>query len=431
MNKLEETRRANHKPAIDSVHGAMYTRARSPIACLMKIVYLDTWFALKVACHGFLLGDRLLQRMLNTSFSAIVETTRTLILAKLELMANYASLGSRLFTSMGIEISILINDDRREVERRCDRARPHEGAKECMHGQKDERELEYETHKHEEGAASRGHMQGKIARGCGFEKLQPNPMNLKSSSKHTNGEEGRSQRPVRDRKKPNTAHKLPEPAAGEGQKEAKYCPQVVARPDDPQIPLQAHDKDLSERKLVDVSTMSKVTDTMYDLIRKAQTRDDSYVSALLDVVVEKHKSTTLDLLEGVELSNFLARLHEDINNLKSMLRAIYIERGRIHLHGHKVLIVNPTSSNKLDPDYLESSRKLEKWYAETKCDTIVAIGFIASTPKKILTPLKRSENDFSLQHVMINLGEKLSDEEVEQMVRETDLDGDGQVNYDD
>ncbi|CAA0828293.1 Calmodulin-like protein 8 [Striga hermonthica] len=35
-----------------------------------------------------------------------------------------------------------------------------------------------------------------------------------------------------------------------------------------------------------------------------------------------------------------------------------------------------------------------------------------------------------LQHVMISLGEKLSDEEVEQMIREADLDGDGQVNYD-
>ncbi|KAL1199982.1 Calmodulin-like protein 8 [Cardamine amara subsp. amara] len=35
-----------------------------------------------------------------------------------------------------------------------------------------------------------------------------------------------------------------------------------------------------------------------------------------------------------------------------------------------------------------------------------------------------------LSHVMINLGEKLTDEEVEQMIKEADLDGDGQVNYD-
>lgn len=32
---------------------------------------------------------------------------------------------------------------------------------------------------------------------------------------------------------------------------------------------------------------------------------------------------------------------------------------------------------------------------------------------------------------MISLGEKLTEEEAEQMIREADLDGDGQVNYDD
>lgn len=31
---------------------------------------------------------------------------------------------------------------------------------------------------------------------------------------------------------------------------------------------------------------------------------------------------------------------------------------------------------------------------------------------------------------MINLGEKLTDEELEQMIKEADLDGDGQINYD-
>ncbi|KAK8709646.1 hypothetical protein V6N13_060659 [Hibiscus sabdariffa] len=35
-----------------------------------------------------------------------------------------------------------------------------------------------------------------------------------------------------------------------------------------------------------------------------------------------------------------------------------------------------------------------------------------------------------LRNVMMKLGEKLSDEEVEQMIKEADLDGDGQVNFD-
>ncbi|KAL7081155.1 hypothetical protein ACP275_14G021600 [Erythranthe tilingii] len=35
-----------------------------------------------------------------------------------------------------------------------------------------------------------------------------------------------------------------------------------------------------------------------------------------------------------------------------------------------------------------------------------------------------------LRQVLMNLGEKLTDEEVQQMIREADLDGDGQVNFD-
>ncbi|KAG6512462.1 calmodulin-like [Zingiber officinale] len=34
-----------------------------------------------------------------------------------------------------------------------------------------------------------------------------------------------------------------------------------------------------------------------------------------------------------------------------------------------------------------------------------------------------------LRHVMANLGEKLTDEEVDEMIREADIDGDGQVDY--
>ncbi|KAJ9676290.1 hypothetical protein PVL29_025014 [Vitis rotundifolia] len=184
-------------------------------------------------------------------------------------------------------------------------------------------------------------------------------------------------------------------------------------------------KDDSERKLVVVSAMSKMTDMMYDLIYKAQSRDDSYISAV-DAVLEKHRLTALDLLDGDDLASFLSRLHHDINEIKEMLRAIYIAGHASELfsdiivgHGElwsaqmlssvvrkkgidckwmdtrDVLIVNPTSANQVDPDFVESEMRLEKWFFQNPSKTIVATGFIASTPQNIPTTLKRDGSDFS------------------------------------
>uniref|UniRef100_A0A1J3ECP2 Bifunctional aspartokinase/homoserine dehydrogenase 1, chloroplastic n=2 Tax=Noccaea caerulescens TaxID=107243 RepID=A0A1J3ECP2_NOCCA len=184
-------------------------------------------------------------------------------------------------------------------------------------------------------------------------------------------------------------------------------------------------KDDSERKLVVVSAMAKVTDMMYDLIHRAQSRDDSYLSAL-DAVLEKHRATALDLLDGDELASFLSRLHEDVNNLKAMLRAIYIaghatESFSDFVVGHgelwsaqmlaavvrksgldctwmdarDVLVVIPTGSNQVDPDFVESEKRLEKWFSQNSTKIIIATGFIASTPQNIPTTLKRDGSDFS------------------------------------
>lgn len=60
-----------------------------------------------------------------------------------------------------------------------------------------------------------------------------------------------------------------------------------------------------------------------------------------------------------------------------------------------VLIVNPISSSQVDPDYIESEKRLEKWFACQPDDIIIATGFIASTPQNIPTTLKRDGSDFS------------------------------------
>uniref|UniRef100_A0A7N0UDS1 EF-hand domain-containing protein n=1 Tax=Kalanchoe fedtschenkoi TaxID=63787 RepID=A0A7N0UDS1_KALFE len=57
----------------------------------------------------------------------------------------------------------------------------------------------------------------------------------------------------------------------------------------------------------------------------------------------------------------------------------------------------------------------------------------AAELKEAFKVFDRDQNGFisaeELKQVMINLGEKLSDEDVEQMINEADLDGDGQVNF--
>ncbi len=58
------------------------------------------------------------------------------------------------------------------------------------------------------------------------------------------------------------------------------------------------------------------------------------------------------------------------------------------------------------------------------------------TEEELLEAFKvfdRDANGFitnhELRHVMTNLGDSLSPEEIEEMIREADLDGDGQINY--
>ncbi|CAK9201942.1 unnamed protein product [Sphagnum troendelagicum] len=185
-------------------------------------------------------------------------------------------------------------------------------------------------------------------------------------------------------------------------------------------------KDPSLRKAVVVSAMAKVTDMMYDLLERAKSRDDTYLSAL-EKLHEKHKDTATALLDDHDaLSKFLATLEHDVHNLRAMLRAIYIaghatEPFADFVVGHgelwsaqmlaatvsqmglpcvwmdarEVLVVNLTGTQQVDPDFEASDERLDKWYARTPADTIIITGFIASTADNIPTTLKRDGSDFS------------------------------------
>lgn len=65
------------------------------------------------------------------------------------------------------------------------------------------------------------------------------------------------------------------------------------------------------------------------------------------------------------------------------------------MDAREVLIVNPAGSDLVDPDYVESEKRLEKWFSQNPSRTIIATGFIASTPQNIPTTLKRDGSDFS------------------------------------
>jgi bifunctional aspartokinase / homoserine dehydrogenase 1 len=61
-----------------------------------------------------------------------------------------------------------------------------------------------------------------------------------------------------------------------------------------------------------------------------------------------------------------------------------------------VLIVNPTGSDQVDPDYPKSEKKLKEWFSShNPACTIIATGFIASTADDVPTTLKRDGSDFS------------------------------------
>lgn len=75
-----------------------------------------------------------------------------------------------------------------------------------------------------------------------------------------------------------------------------------------------------------------------------------------------------------------------------------------------------------DTDTEEEIREAFKVFDKVISNTISQISYFLQDGNGFISAAE-------LRHVMTNLGEKLTDEEVDEMIREADVDGDGQINY--
>ncbi|KAH7620331.1 putative Bifunctional aspartokinase/homoserine dehydrogenase 2, chloroplastic [Nannochloris sp. 'desiccata'] len=188
-------------------------------------------------------------------------------------------------------------------------------------------------------------------------------------------------------------------------------------------------------KVVVVSAMGsspsspvKVTDLLINMVNKAARQDEGF---LLDLAAlqEKHVDTARLLLgDSKDLNDFVAKLLDDISNLKAMLHAISIagmstDAFEEFVVGHgelwcaqltaakcrqmganakfmdtrDVLVVTPTSDgNSVDVQYDMSNKKLDMWTSlHGVPNIIIATGFIAKNPAGQATTLKRNGSDYS------------------------------------
>ncbi len=178
------------------------------------------------------------------------------------------------------------------------------------------------------------------------------------------------------------------------------------------------------RQGIVVSAMSKVTDALLDLVRRARLRDDSYRSAL-EALLARHLSTANALLPADEAARLAEVFARDGRDLADILRGVWLGKSASELteelvsgygeiwsaqllaahlislgeqaawlDARHVLVVRPSE---LGPriDWDESTKRTDAWLAAHPVPLVVITGFIASTPEGVPTTLKRNGSDFS------------------------------------
>ena len=195
--------------------------------------------------------------------------------------------------------------------------------------------------------------------------------------------------------------------------------------------LRTQRKDV--RSAVVVSAMSQVTDALIELVKLAQSRNESYKEKL-GALRTKHLATVRELLNEASQGDsdrttaLIQAIESDFKDIEEILRGVWLARAEserttelISGHGEiwsaqllnsylqakglsstwldarKVLTVTPTPTG-VSIDWDRSKSQLETWLKENVTTTtsyLIITGFVASTPDGIATTLKRNGSDFS------------------------------------
>lgn len=197
--------------------------------------------------------------------------------------------------------------------------------------------------------------------------------------------------------------------------------------------------DYGMRQAVVVSAMSKVTDSLIELVALAQNRDPRYLQCLA-VLAERHYTTLDELLEPPNQSadykdvtsitrerrNALrARIEADVHDIEQILRGVWLvrassERTQELIAGHgelwsaqilaaylasrgkdacwldarDVLVVQSDASGVV-VNWESSRAKIAEWLKTVANPLVIITGFIASTEEGLPTTLRRNGSDYS------------------------------------
>ncbi|MDB5036580.1 MAG: bifunctional aspartate kinase/homoserine dehydrogenase [Bacteriovoracaceae bacterium] len=187
--------------------------------------------------------------------------------------------------------------------------------------------------------------------------------------------------------------------------------------------ISSHHKKETRSAIV-VSAMSKVTDSLIEVVELAKKRDKTYLGKL-DLLKDRHLKTLKELVPQAAFDEISKILLSDIKAISEILRSVWIQKNYsdrtlelISGHGEiwsaqflnaylkskkidsawldarDVLIVDPTPTS-LTIDWTASQKKTNAWLKNSKSPLLVITGFIASTEEGIATTLKRNGSDYS------------------------------------